>query len=228
VIDTQKISIQKNTTEKAELVTGKYTVKFVNNTNANTALLEVEGSSATISQGEIKEVKGIYLMLDDINTADAVPLATIIVGAQKISLSTTQGLAKKITLGNATYAVELRAASSNNALIRVSVCTIGNIQVFGDAVVQDTETISNESYRKPTPEIRIPEPNESTKQVSVAEFNARKQNKTLDSEDPASQDAEKKGFFSRLWNWLKNLFKPEAVSPTAIANNSSQQILNSS
>lgn len=187
--------------ETVSLLSGDYTITFVK-TNSTTATITVGGETISISKLETTSVKGIFAMLTDITSENDNPTIKVIMGAKQLSLSSEKS-AEKIVIGNKTYVVELSSASQTNALIKVSKCSSGEIMIKGQ------ETDEKPINRKPTPEIRIPEPNESTVQVSVAEFNARKRNQSLQSNqtaEQADQDYKQKRFFTRIWNWIKKLF----------------------
>lgn len=205
LVDTRRAILSNKSSETSpssetiSLLSGDYTVTFVK-TNSTTATITVGGETVSISKLETTSVKGIFAMLTDITSENDNPTIKVIMGAKQISLSNEKS-AEKIVIGNKTYVIELSSASQTNALIKVSKC------VSGEIVIKGQETDEKPINRKPTPEIRIPEPNESTVQVSVAEFNARKKNLTINNSDETIEKVgQKNKFFSRLWGWIKKWF----------------------
>ena len=229
LLDTKRATLSNKSDSSSEtisLLTDNYKIEFVK-TNASSATIKVGGESVTITLLEAKEVKGIFAMLSEMSLEEEQTI-TVIIGAQQILLSNEKS-AEKITFGNRTFVVELKSASENNALIKVSKCLSGEI----NSSIQNSEsnaTINATQEKQKTEEEKILEENlksnASTTQVSIEEIKKRKQmeNESKDIETKTGIES-KQGFFSKVWNWIKMLFGFES---NQISNNSSQQILNTS
>ena len=202
LIDTKKSTVSNETpSETVELLTGNYTLNFVK-ANSTTATISIGGDTKDISLNNVEIVKGVYVMITNIKLIETSPEINFIIGSQQITLTNDQTRAQKVAFNNKSFIIEISSASETEALIRVSKCLNSEINLEG----QEGEE-NEKPNKKPTPEIRSPEPNESTIQVSVAEFNARKNNQSLEANRTIEQIIKPKVFFSRIWNWIKNLFK---------------------
>ena len=234
LVDTKRTILSNKSSENLSsetisLLSGNYAITLTK-TNSTSATIEVDGSSTSISLLDTKEVKGIFVMLAEIISEEDGSVVKLIAGSKKISLSNDQNPAEKIIIGNKTYVVELSSASSTNALIKVSKCASGeiNIDIINEAEQKSNQT-ANQTKTKQTEEERVKEENErlnaSTKQIIVAEFNARKK-LNISGNETLEKSKEMQGFFSRIWNWIKRLFNFKIKANPVMSNNSSQQILN--
>lgn len=212
LIDARRLMLSNKSSETSassetiSLLSGNYTITFVK-TNSTSATIIVGGETISISRLEVNAVKDIFVMLTDITSENDNPTIKAIMGAKQLSLSNEKS-AEKIIIEDKTYVVELSSASETNAIIKVSKCASSEINFN---IISETEQSSNQTTAKQTEEERIKEENarlnESNIQISVAEFNARKRNQTLNnSNETARKIEEKKGFFSRIWNWIKSWF----------------------
>ena len=106
----------------------------------------------------------------------------------------------------------MSASTNSNALIKVSKCESGDIDIVKavEEIVEETEadetsneTTTNSSLTNET------ERNESDRQVTVAEIRERNRllaeaNKTQN--ETIASGEEKRGFFRRFFGWIKRLF----------------------
>ena len=216
LVDARRVMLSNQSfSETVNLMTKEYKITFFN-VSGTKAQIKLDSSSLTLEKDDIKETQEIFLLLTTIDTTNAEnPSVTILIGEKKISLSNTENSAEKITLVNKTYIVELTSASATNAVIAVARCSNAeiNLDIISDGINQ-TQTNQSQNTTKPkTEEERIREENEknnaSTKQVSIAELNAKKKNQTANNSDEAimKNSNDKQGFFSKIWSWLRNLFR---------------------
>src|SRR3989338_454030 len=236
LIDGKKSIVSNETnSESIQLLTGTYTINLVK-ANSTTATISIDGDSKEILLKETELVKGIYVMITDIEIVETGPIVRLIVGSQKITLSNDQNPFQKVSLNNKSFILEIISASTNNALIKVSKCQENEIILITDNE-ESNQTFSQSKVKQKTEEEKILEENlkanASTKQVSVAEINARKRNqsiKTNESDNLESEKEIKKTFFSKIWNWIKGIFgfedEAEEVDNTYNDNNNSENATN--
>jgi len=204
LVDAKRSVVSNETlSETVELLTGNYTVSFVK-ANSTTATIDISGESKDISLKQTEPVKGVYIMISDIEFIETGPKISFIIGSQQITLSTDQNPAQKVSFDDKSFIIEISSASETGALIKVNKCLNSEINIEGQEAGKENE---KPAYRKPTPEIRTPEPNESTVQVTVEEIRKRKQALDLEANQTTEQPIKQKGFFLRIWDWIKNLFK---------------------
>ncbi|MEK6872643.1 MAG: hypothetical protein AABW90_01360 [Nanoarchaeota archaeon] len=214
LLDTKKTTLLNKSSENSSsletisLLSGDYTITLVK-TNSTTATITVGGETVSISKLETKTAKDIFVMLTDITPENDNLIIKLIIGAKQLFLSNEKS-AEKIIIGNKTYVVELSSASETNALIKVSKCASSEINLtFISETEQKSNQTANLTTSKQTEEERVKEENErlnaSTKQITVAEFNARKK-LNISGNETIEKSEEKQRFFSKIWNWVKRLF----------------------
>ncbi len=217
LIDAKRSEVSNETPlETVELLSGNHTISF-SKTNSTTTTILVDGESKDIGLKQTESAKGMYVMITDIEFVGTGAIIKFIIGTQQITLSNDQNPAQKVTFGNKSFIIEIDSASETGALIKVSKCLNSGINFEGEEASQEEKQVN----RKPTPEIRTPEPNESTIQVSVAEFNARKENQSLQTNQKTEKIKSIK-FFSRIWNWIKNLFGFKNIENKIVINNTAE------
>jgi len=199
----------KQSSDEITLLLGKYTVSL-SNTTSTTAKISINGESKDITVDEVTILKSLSVLLIEAESIDNSSTAKLIIGSQQLSLSSTDKVAEKISFSeNKTYLVELRSASDSNAIIRVSKCSKGEIQIEETVLPQQNQTI-NDTTSNLTEANNTEEQN--TTQVSVEEARERlrqieKANKTKNQSDSKTLENEpqKEDFFRRLINWIKRL-----------------------
>jgi len=206
LIDAKRSIVSNETSsETLELLTGNYTISFVK-ANSTTATINVNGESKGISLKQTDSIKGVYIMIGDIDFIETGPKISLIIGSQQIALSNDQNPSQKVSFDNKSFIIEISSASETGALIKVSKCINSDINL-----IQEAEGQSSQKPKSKTEEERVREENErlnaSTEQISVAEFNERKRNQSFQANQTTEQTIKQKGFFLRIWNWIKNLFK---------------------
>ncbi len=221
LVDAKRVELSnKTSSEEISLFSGKYTVGFTQSSNSK-AIIKVSDESKEMEEKDISTIKGIIVMLTESNDViDNESIAVkLIAGIKQISLSNDLNPAEKAVFGNTTYLVELTSASESNAVITVSTCKTGEISYenLANKTTTTNPTTSNETTATNTTTNNTinnaTTSEENSTQVTVAEIQERlrKLNESqLDNESGAiieGQDSsEKKGFFARLWNWIKGLF----------------------
>lgn len=226
LVDAKRVELSnKTSSEEISLLSGKSTVSFTQSSDSK-ATIKISDESKEMEEKDIVTIKGIIVMLAESNNViDNETIAVkLIAGSKQISLSNDLNPAEKATFGNTTYLVELTSASESNGVVTVSTCKTGEISYenLANKTTTTNPTTSNATEATNTTtnnatinnETTTDENNtESSRQVTVAEIQERLRKLNESQSDNESetivegQDSSgKKGFFARLWGWIKGLF----------------------
>ena len=215
IIDSRRVVLSNQTaSEDIELLKGKYTIDLVE-INESSVTIKIDGESATTSLLETATAKGLIAMLGNLDLSEEVPKAKIVVGSKQISLSTDKNPAEKVAFGNKTYLIELISGSQVDVLVSVSKCKTGEISYANETKTSQNESNQTQETNNQTIEnIKNNETKDNetqdTAQVTVADANAKNNKTVKESNNSADtiveKQDEKKGFFTRIWDWIKGLF----------------------
>ena len=215
IIDSRRVVLSNQTaSEDIELLKGKYTIDLVE-INESSVTIKIDGESATTSLLETATAKGLIAMLGNLDLSEEVPKAKIVVGSKQISLSTDKNPTEKIVFGNKTYLIELISGSQADVLVSVSKCKTGEISYTNETKTSQNESNQTQETNNQTIEnIKNNETKDNetqdTAQVTVADANAKNNKTVKESNNSADtiveKQDEKKGFFTRILDWIKGLF----------------------
>lgn len=222
LVDARRVELSnKTSSQEIDLLSGKSTVSFTQSSDSK-ATIKISDESKEIEEKDIVTIKGIIVMLaDSKEVIDNETIAVkLIAGSKQMSLSNDLNPAEKAVFGNTTYLVELTSASESNGVVTVSTCKTGEISyenlanktTTNQAIASNATEATNTTTNNATINNATTNEENST-QVTVAEIQERlrKLNESqLDNESgtiiEGQDSSEKKGFFARLWNWIKGLF----------------------
>ncbi len=207
IIDAGQISFSaENSPEDLILKGGTYSIK-VQNASETSAKITIGDEEKEIPENNLSVIGGLNVVLV---SSDSTPSVKILAGVKTLSLSSNEKAYEKFSFDSKAHFIEIKSASGSDALIRISKCESGDIDVVKtiEEVTEETnepnQTITNSSANE------TEERNESDRQVTVAEIRERNRllqeaNKTKNESQENNGEA-KRGFFSRLISWIKRLF----------------------
>jgi len=116
-----------------------YKIEIVNFTNEE-ANLKVKGEKVTIKEGEVKEIKRIYIYLKDIKKSDNLieRSGNFIIGTNFLQLNFPKNKYKIIEENNKSYIIEITSAQSDTALLRSYSCK-SKIKYIDDELKKTSE-----------------------------------------------------------------------------------------
>lgn len=212
MVDAKAISLDNITSsEEIELLNEDYTVSLVNSTDDN-AIINVGGSSATISLQDSGDIGGLKVYL--VSSEGAYPFAiTAIVGKKIISLSSDENSSQIISINGTDYGTGLFSASNSGATIKVDKCPSGKIIEVKDIVpvinttrvnatiINNTTPVNNNATTNVTNTA-----NETNPTAQKEKGQACTENNQCKTDYCKSGKCAEPGFFSRIILWFKNLF----------------------
>lgn len=206
LVDAEFVSLSNETpTAEIELLSGTYKIGLINITSTE-AIIDVDGSSETMKEGEFGRIKGLYTSITKLENSDINPKVEFLIGLEQLTLSSHESPSKKITLKEKNYLIELFSASDNNALINVYLCDTGEVLEKQKPV----QAVFNESKNNKTQEANKTEINQTVASANNIEQNNTKEteNKTkqLNETNQKNEQVAKQTLFRRFINWLKKLF----------------------
>jgi hypothetical protein len=201
IIDAEHVSLSNETsTKELNLLAGNYDISL-NDTSQSGVTIEVDGSSKSIEEDEVKRVGGLFVLLTEFEHSTETPNAKVIAGTDQFILSNDENPSEITNLDDDSYLIELFSASDNSASIKVSRCDDSDIIEETTVEKPENQTIqetnqSNENKTKGNQSITSP------KLENLTQIN----NETNISYKNSKTDNEQPGIFRRFLNWMKVLF----------------------